>query len=82
MNNKILAEKIFDHLNSKGAGLGNISIVLIQNVLDKELNPESNLQSNSNNKEMEDYEFNLHKHWKEDESSNDDHGGTIKHFGA
>lgn len=30
-------------------------------------------------KQMDDYEFNLHKHWK-DEPRQDDYDGTIKHF--
>lgn len=32
-------------------------------------------------KQMEDYEFNTHRHWKgDDNDQNNDDGGTIKHF--
>lgn len=34
--NRELATKIFDHLVEKGAGIGNVSIMLIESVLDKE----------------------------------------------
>lgn len=32
-------------------------------------------------KAMDDYEFNMHRHWKDESKSEDDgHGSTIKHF--
>ena len=32
-------------------------------------------------KAMDDYEFNMHRHWKDEpKTDDDDYGGTIKHF--
>lgn len=31
-------------------------------------------------KQMDDYEFNLFRHWKNDDNQKDDYGSTIKHF--
>lgn len=32
-------------------------------------------------KAMDDYEFNMHRHWKDEpKQDDDDYGGTIKHF--
>lgn len=33
--NLALATQIYDHLNSKGAGLGNVSLIFISSILDK-----------------------------------------------
>ncbi len=34
-----------------------------------------------NTKQMDDYEFNLHRHWKDEpKEDSDDYGGAIKHF--
>jgi len=35
--------------------------------------------SNAQNSQIDDYEFNMHRHWKSEESQNDD-GGVIRHF--
>ncbi len=28
----------------------------------------------------DDYDFNIHQHWRNERDSDDDYGGTIKHF--
>jgi hypothetical protein len=42
MNNKEIAEKIYNRLNEKGAGLGNVSVIFIEGVLNEVL-PQANV---------------------------------------
>lgn len=63
----------------RGAGLGNASITIIESVLDKEFVKNESNDLSKIKSEDNDYEFNLHKHWKGDKNSNDD-DGSIKHF--
>lgn len=42
MKNREIAEKIYNHLNEKGAGLGNVSVMLIESILNKVL-PQANV---------------------------------------
>lgn len=37
MKNRELAKKIYNHLNEKGAGLGSVSVMLIESTLDEAL---------------------------------------------
>lgn len=86
MTNRELATKIFEELKIKGAGVGSISIIIIEKVLNQYVldGTASALsaagQSSIGNKQIDDYEFNLKRGWKGEEDGKDNYGGTIKHF--
>lgn len=69
-----------EYLNEKfgQTGTTNALIAKIDTAL---LCPIINSTASQQSKAIDDYEFNMHKHWKDEpKSDNDDYSGTIKHF--